>query len=48
MEPGGSMSHEQGLSNNLYTEQINSIPRTDSHFFKIHSNIVLRSTPRPS
>ena len=27
---------------------INPIPRTDTYFFKIHSNIVLPSTPRPS
>jgi hypothetical protein len=26
----------------------NPIPRIDTHFIKIHSNIVLPSTPRPS
>ena len=55
MEPGGSMAHSQGLSNNHYPEsnqpilsQINLIPRIDTYFFKIHSNIVLTSMPRPS
>ena len=33
MKPGGSMAHSQGLSSNPY-------PRTDTYFFKIHSNIV--------
>ena len=28
--------------------QINPIPRIDTYFFKIHFNIVLQSTPRPS
>ena len=28
--------------------RINPIPRIDAYFFKIHSNIVLPSTPRPS
>ena len=28
--------------------QINPIPHIDTYFIKIHSNIVLRSTPRPS
>ena len=43
MKPGGSMPHSQGLSNNSYREpnQPNS-----SHFFKIHSDIFLQSTPR--
>ena len=36
MEPGGS----QGLTNN-------PIPRIDTYFFKVHSNITLPSTPRP-
>ena len=28
--------------------RINPIPHIDSYFFKVHSNIVLPSTPRPS
>ena len=28
--------------------RINPIPRIDTHFFKIHSIIVLPSMPRPS
>ena len=27
--------------------RINQIPRTDTYFFKIHSNTVLPPTPRP-
>ena len=27
--------------------RIKPVPRTDTHFFKIYSNIVLPSTPRP-
>ena len=44
MEPGGSMPHSQGLSNNSYPE-----PKQPNypHLFKVHSNIVLPSTPRP-
>ena len=43
MEPGGSMP----LSNNSYPEpsQLNS---SYTYFFKIHSNIVLPSTPTPT
>ena len=48
MEPGGSMPHSQALSNNSYPEPNQSIPRIDTHFFKIHSNMTLLSTPRPS
>ena len=40
MEPGGSMLHSQGLSNNSYLSRINPIPRIDTNF-KVHSNIVL-------
>ena len=39
MEPGGSMSHSQRLSNNPYPEPNQQIPRIDSYLFKIHSNI---------
>ena len=47
MEPGGSIP--QGLSNNLYPEPNNSIPRIDrpTYFFKVHFIIVLPSMPRP-
>ena len=38
MEPGGSILHSQGLSNNPYPEPKQPI---DTYFFKIHSNIVL-------
>ena len=44
MELGGSMPHSQGLSNNSYPEPN---PRIDTYLFKVHSNIVLPSTPRP-
>ena len=44
MEPGGSMPHSQGLSKNPYPEP----NQPNSYFLKIHSNIVLPSTPRPS
>ena len=46
MEPGGSMPHSQGLSNNSYPEPNNPIPRIDTYLFKVHSNIVLPSMPR--
>ena len=47
MEPGGSMPHSQGLSNNSFPEpnQLNS-PHL-YYLFKVHSNIGLPSTPRP-
>ena len=47
MEPGGSMPHSQELSNNPYPVPINPIPRIDTYLFKVNSNIVLPSTPRP-
>ena len=43
MEPVGLMSHSQGLSKG----RINPIPRIDTYLFKVHSNIVLPSTPKP-
>ena len=43
MEPGGSMPHSQGLSNNPYPE-LNQ--PNYPHLFKVHSDIV-PSTPRP-
>ena len=42
MEPGCSMPYSQGLSNNLYPN-----PCIDTYPFKVHSNIVLPSTPGP-
>ena len=47
MEPGGSIPHSQGLSNNPYTEPNQPNSRIDAYLFKVHSNIVLPSTPRP-
>ena len=43
MEPRDSMSHSQGLSNNSWAEST-QFPA----LFKVHSNIVLPSTPRPT
>jgi hypothetical protein len=43
MEPGGSMLHSQGLSNNPYPSRINSILRIDTYLFKLHSNSLLYS-----
>ena len=40
------MSHSQGLSNNSYPEPNHPIPRTDTNSCKVHSNVVLPSTPR--
>ena len=47
MEAEGLVLHSQGLSNNPYPEPNNPNPRIDTYFLKIHSNIVLPSTPRP-
>ena len=47
MEPVGSRPHSQGLSNNSYPEPNQPNSRTDTYLFKVHSNIVLPSTPRP-
>jgi hypothetical protein len=41
------MPHSQGLSNNPYPEPNQPNPRIDTYLFKVHSNIVLLSTPRP-
>ena len=38
------MLHSQGLSNNPYDETNHPIPRNDTYFFNVHSNIVLPST----
>ena len=48
MEPGGSMPHSRGLSNNPYLSRINQIPRIDTYFFKVHFNIVLSPKLSPS
>ena len=48
MEPGGSMPHLQGLSNNPYPELIINFFHIDTYFFKANSNIVLSYTPGPS
>ena len=48
MKPKGSMPHSKGLYKKPYVSRIIPIPLIDSYFFKIHSNIDLPSTPRPS
>ena len=45
MEPGGSMPHPQGLSNNPNLSRINPITRIDTYLFKVHSNMFLPSKP---
>ena len=47
MESGGSMPHSQGLSNNSYPVPNQPITRIDTYLFKVHSNIIFPSTPRP-
>ena len=46
-EHEGAMPHLQELSINSYPEPNQQIPCIDIYFFKVHSNIVLPSTPRP-
>jgi hypothetical protein len=41
------MPHLQGLSNNRSLSRIIPIPRIDTYFFKVRSNIVFPSTPKP-
>ena len=48
MEPGGSIPNSQGSPIISTLSWISLIPRTDTYFFKVRSNIVLPSTPRPS
>ena len=48
MEPRGSMPHSKCSPIIPIMSQINPIPRFDTYFFKIHSNIVFPSTPSPS
>ena len=47
MERGGSMPYSQGLSNIPILSRINTITRIVIYLFKVPSNIVLSSTPRP-
>ena len=42
------MAHSQELFYNPYPEPNNPIPRIDTYFFNVHSNIVLPSMPRLS
>jgi hypothetical protein len=42
------MPNSQELSNNPILSRINPTPRIDAYFLKVHSTIVLSSTPRPS
>ena len=46
MEPGDSTQLSQGVSITSILSGINPFPRTDTYFFKIHSNSVLLSTPK--
>ena len=48
MKPGGSIAQSQGSPIIRILSRINPIPRIDTYFFKIDSNIVLTSTPGPS
>ena len=48
MEPESSILHSQGLSDNPYSEPNQPIPRIDTYFCKVHSNIDLPSTLRSS
>ena len=48
MEPGGSMQHLQGSQVVPMLSRIKPVPRTDTYFLKIYSNIVHPSTPSPS
>ena len=41
------MPHSQELSNNPILSRINPIPRIDTYFFNIYSDIVFLSKPRP-
>ena len=42
------MPHSQGSPIIPILSRINQIRRIDTYFFKVHSNSVLPSTPRPS
>ena len=47
MEPGDQCHIHKGSPIIPILSRINPIPRTDNYLFKVHSNIVLPSTPRP-
>jgi len=47
MKLEGLVLPSQGLSNNSYPELNQPIPYIGIYFFKIYSNIVLSSIPRP-
>ena len=48
MEPGVQCRIHKGSPIIPILSKPNPIPRNDTYFFKICSNIVLPSTPRPS
>ena len=48
MEPAGLMPHSQGHSDNPILSRINPIPRIGTDLFKIRSNTIFPSTPKPS
>ena len=47
MEFGDSFTHSQGLPSKPYPDTNESVSHIATYFFRIHSNIVLPSTPRP-
>ena len=47
MEPRGSISRSEGLSNNSFHEPNEAYSRTDTYFSKIHSSIIFPYTLRP-
>ena len=47
MEPGGQCRIHKESPIITILNRINPIPRIDTYLFKVHSNIVLPSTPRP-
>ena len=47
MEPGGQYRIHKGSPVIPILSRINLIPRIDTCLFKVHSNIVFPSTPRP-
>ena len=48
MEPGSNMLLYKGSPIIQILSRINPISHTDTYFFKVRSNIVHPSTPRPS
>ena len=47
MEYGGSMPHSQESPLIPTLSRINSIPRIDTYFFKVYSNIIFSTMARP-